>query len=66
MKTTHLIRRIAGAAVLSSTASLAAAHPGHDPALPSGAVHWLVSPMHGAGVIALAVVLYALRARRKE
>ena len=33
----------------------AAAHPGHDAALPADSVaHWLFSPLHGLGVVALA------------
>lgn len=47
-------------------ATAAQAHTGHDAAL-SGASHWLLSPMHGLGLIAVAGVLYVLRtARRKE
>ncbi|PRY87713.1 DUF6732 family protein [Donghicola tyrosinivorans] len=47
-------------------ATAAQAHTGHDAAL-SGASHWLLSPMHGLGLIAVAGVLYTLRtARRKE
>ncbi len=47
-------------------ATAAQAHTGHDAAL-SGASHWVLSPMHGLGLIAVAGVLYALRtARRKE
>lgn len=47
-------------------ATAAQAHTGHDAAL-SGASHWLLSPMHGLGLIAAAGVLYSLRtARRKE
>ena len=45
----------------------ALAHPGHDPALPADtAAHWLFSPLHGLGVVALAAVLWGLRHRRKE
>jgi hypothetical protein len=52
-------------------ASLAAApvlaHTGHDPVLGNGVAHWLFSPLHGVGVLALAGVLFGLRAlRRKE
>lgn len=47
-------------------ATAAQAHTGHDAAL-SGASHWVLSPMHGLGLIAVAGVLYTLRtARRKE
>lgn len=49
---------------LSATA--AAAHTGHDAAL-NGAAHWVLSPMHGLGLIAVAGLLYTLRsARQKE
>lgn len=47
-------------------ATAAQAHTGHDAAL-TGASHWLLSPMHGLGLIVAAGVLYTLRtARRKE
>ena len=46
-----------------STAALA--HPGHGAALPDeGAAHWLLSPAHGLGLIALAAVLWAVRHHR--
>ncbi|MBT9384210.1 hypothetical protein KM176_10095 [Pseudooceanicola sp. CBS1P-1] len=46
-------------------AGAASAHPGHDPAL-SGAAHWVFSPAHGLGLLALAggLALSALRPRR--
>ncbi|EAU46678.1 MULTISPECIES: hypothetical protein [Salipiger] len=51
-----------------ASASAAFAHAGHDAALPAdGAAHWLLSPLHGLGVLALAGILWmVLRARRKE
>ncbi|MBY6003084.1 hypothetical protein KUV62_04145 [Salipiger bermudensis] len=51
-----------------ASASAAFAHSGHDAALPAdSAAHWLLSPLHGLGVLALAVILWAvIRARRKE
>ncbi|EIE50140.1 hypothetical protein AL036_02245 [Salipiger aestuarii] len=48
------------------TASAAMAHEGHDAALGDGAAHWLLSPLHGVGVLALgAVLLLVIRARNK-
>jgi hydrogenase/urease accessory protein HupE len=41
------------------TATAAAAHPGHDAAVPDGAVHWLVHLDHLA-VIAAGVALVCL------
>lgn len=45
----------------------AAAHSGHDPALPADSMaHWLFAPVHGLGVIALAgAVLLTLHLRNK-
>jgi hypothetical protein len=46
-----------------ASAMAAVAHPGHDAALPTeSAAHWLFSPLHGVGVIALAgIVMLVLR-----
>ena len=51
-----------------ASASAAFAHAGHDAALPAdGAAHWLLSPLHGLGVVALVGILWlVIRARRKE
>lgn len=48
------------------TATAAMAHDGHDAALGGGAAHWLLSPLHGVGVLAVAAVLWlVIRARNK-
>lgn len=53
-------------AVLASlVATPVLAHPGHDAAL-SGASHWVFSPIHGLGVIALACVVAVLRRRVRD
>ncbi|ANT59515.1 hypothetical protein AYJ57_03520 [Salipiger sp. CCB-MM3] len=54
--------------IWAASASVAAAHPGHDAALPAdGAAHWLLSPLHGLGVLALAgVLVWRLYAARRE
>ncbi len=51
-------------AVYMATAGAALAHPGHG-AL-EGAAHWVLSPLHGLGLVVLAGVVWALQARRKE
>lgn len=46
-----------------ASAMVAVADPGHDAALPAdSAAHWLFSPVHGLGAIALAgIVMLVLR-----
>lgn len=42
-----------------SSATALLAHPGHGAALPADtAAHWIVSPAHGLGVIALAAGVF--------
>ncbi|MDF0600230.1 hypothetical protein P1J78_05760 [Psychromarinibacter sp. C21-152] len=50
-------------AMFALTAAPALAHPGHGV---EGPAHWALSPLHGLGLVGVAVVLWALRARRKE
>lgn len=57
------MKKLAVFASLVATPVLA--HPGHDAAL-SGATHWVFSPMHGLGVIALVCVVSALRRRARD
>jgi hydrogenase/urease accessory protein HupE len=46
------------------TATAASAHPGHDPAIPDGALHWLVHLDHLAVIVAgVALIWLALSTR---
>lgn len=62
------MKKLAFAVIFASLAAAPVlAHTGHDPVLGNGVAHWLFSPIHGVGVLALAGVLCGLRAlRRKE
>lgn len=40
------------------TATAASAHPGHDSAVPDGALHWLVNLDHLAVIVAGVVLLW--------
>jgi hypothetical protein len=62
------MKKLAFAVTLASLAAAPVmAHTGHDPVLGNGVAHWLLSPLHGVGVMALAGALFGLRTlRRKE
>ena len=53
------------AAVFVLLGSAASAHPGHDAAL-TGVAHWTLSPLHGLGLIALALALFGYRTYRAK
>ncbi|MBS8227965.1 hypothetical protein [Vannielia litorea] len=58
------MKRITTTLAALTLAAPALAHPGHDAAL-TGAAHYAFSPLHGLGIIALALGLGLLRWLRR-